>query len=278
MAIYREQIAPNWLALRADALSDCLDYVSGIRPRTADCSSQYTHRPDWYGTATFGDALQLARFGWPEGLARMSGLVAQGIALRQPAPVMEASYDMGGAFPDVALYCAGDPCHMVTIAPEAIQTRPIYRFVINAGMRSPVSEAAAFNRGAAILSYIAKLEAEGARVELVSLRTCENKGKRFSYTFRIKAADENLDMDKAAFVFANASMLRRIGFAMGEMDAEITRWMGASYRSINDEPAQWQTANSVTFGAMMDDTGFETMARAIRSVEQTILFYLPAAA
>lgn len=270
MAIYHETFAPDWRGLRSDTFADLLDYIAANRCPYGEGSSQRFNSTGWFGTSTFSEAMDLARFGWPEGRRKMAGLVAQGSLMQQPAPVMAYDYDIGGAFPDVGLYCAGDPCHMVTATPESTATRPIYRFVINPSLSGGVEPSEVFNRGAAILTCAAKLEAEGARVELVLLRSATKEGKTFSFTFRIKAADENLDVDKAAFILAHAAMLRRISWAVTERTPVVAWWFKDNLIPSDKEPESWKTENSVYFGAMRSGRGFETIAAGIATVEATI--------
>lgn len=265
------------IAYRFDSLSDVLSFVETPAAWSGEAAEYGRHACGLdMGTDTLAQAVALARFGWKEGRDKLSTGMASAAMFKPPAPIATCAYDVAGAFPDVGLYCAGDPACMVSYDPEQAKTRPVLRFVVNLSYLAGVSGEAITNRGAAILSYVDKLESEGMRVELVAVRAARGKGKVFNFTFPLKAADEPLDIDRVAFVIANPAMLRRIGFAVAERDATAYRWFGNhGYGSCDDFPADWSVPHSVYFPALKDDGPFYSAHAAMSAVQDTIRDALP---
>lgn len=268
-----EQISPSWIAYRGDGLSDLLDHIATVPNVSAHQTSDNYGRADFQGTGTMAQALDLARYGWPEGREKMKAGLASAALLQPAAPVPVTSYDIAGAFPDVGLFCAGDPACMVSYDEQDAKARPIYRIIVNISYMAAVEPQTIINRGAAILSFIDKLESEGARVELLAHRSAEKEGKTMSLAFPIKRADEPLDIDRVAFVLANPAMLRRIAWAITERNRTLCSWFGAHrYRSSDAMPKSWVEPHSIYFGALHDhdNATYCTIARAMAAVGQTI--------
>ena len=170
---------------------------------------------DWYGTESFGQAMELARCGWPEGVSiiediaeKIGAVVSQQIV--RPVPV----YSVAGGFPDVARFLAGVPDCMLTFESQEL-TGPgkVIKVIASVGALSSVAPETIQHKGAAICALVDALESTGHRVELILDSSVNGK---YSWQCTIKRADEPLEMDRIAFAFAHPSMLRRLIFSLRE--------------------------------------------------------------
>ncbi len=262
----------NLRTMRAESFSDVLDYIAA-NPRlwsssTAEESGE--HRRAWSGTNSLPEARKLAAHGWKDGADKLHSGMDKAAMLRPAAPVATSNYDVAGAFPDVGLYCSGDPACMLSYDPQDAATKPIYRFVIGIFVSAGVEASTITNRGAAILSYADKLESEGARVEILAAYLTRADNQQFAMSFPIKRADEPLDVERAAFIMAHPSMFRRICFAVLERNKELEPAFSTGYGSSSNEmPAAWAEANSAYFPCLSygADGDYRTMQSAMATVQ-----------
>jgi hypothetical protein len=265
--------SPAWLKLRADSLADVLAYITATKRTWYRSSAEALDYDPDCDTESLQAALDLARNGWKAGTDKLvSGLGAANL-LTHAAPVPFLSYDVAGSLPDVAEFCAGNPACMITYSDDSAKTKPIYRFVISLAFSSLVSGAAIINRGAAILSYVQKLELEGARCEVFALFTAEKNAKRFSVGVTLKRPDEPLELDRLAFALSNPAMLRRILFACYERQLWLENDFSSSYGAPSDAmPDDWQAPQSVYFGKVTGTNAyqFESMENALERVAQIV--------
>lgn len=237
--------------------------------------SRGRERREWQGTATFPEALRLAREGWPEGRSKMvSGLNAAGLIQVQDYG-RGMVFDVAGAFPMVSLAVAGEPANMVQIGDDERRSRPIIRLMVNTSYTSDVTAQQITNRGAAILSWVDKLENEGARCEIVILRSTEvawGDKCRYSGLFTLKRADEPLDIDRAAFVIAHAAMLRRIWFSVMDRHATLDNKhiRNGSFRSSDFMPQAWKMPHTVYFPCLREDRRPETQGASYETTAQAV--------
>ncbi len=189
-----------------------------------DGTSWHIDRENWTGVRTMPDALRLAREGWPEGasaLRRALDALTITPTLRR-APAM--AYDVGGERPDVPLFVAGDPAHMITSAPVEERATRIYSFLIHTGARVVTKTHEIMNRGAALLRWIDALEQAGHRVEITALkrqRDDAGRGQILTGEFPLKKAGEHWEPDRLAFALAHPAAHRRLWFAHMEQTPEI---------------------------------------------------------
>lgn len=210
------------------------------------------------GTASFNEAVTLARFGWRDGLDRLSNAmdVIAGVASTDALPCV--SMDVAGAFPIVPVAVAGDPLNMVYLAPSEDRVKPVIRLAYNTGALADYAAHELTNAGAAFLSVVAGLETNGFRVEVTMCPTSRGHGGKFSKTTArtvIKRAEESLELDKLAFCLLHPSCHRRINFSRIERHPELREGWAASYGSTCDpdveliEPGQAYVAGVRTFKA-----------------------------
>ena len=112
---------------------------------------------NWDLGTGYDKARQLAETGWTEGAVSFATQLA---VLPPNEAEPEYTYDVAGYMPDVALYCAGDPMHMINHGhPQG--RKPIVHLVINAVVASMISANEYRNYGVAITSMIEQIEATG---------------------------------------------------------------------------------------------------------------------
>jgi len=229
------------------------------------------------GTATFAEAVDLARRGWPEGLKSLRTAIDASTIFLPSASLRTASLDVGGAFPLVPVAVAGDPACMVTIGEELRATQRIYRFVVNFACLAHVTPAQILNRGAALLAWVDALEAAGARVEIIALRSSKTPAQSKDFTnhtvaFTAKRPDEHLDMDRLAFVLMHRSMMRRFAFACQDraegMAYTVKTGRGTSHNWLHPD---LHCPHSVYFPCLADNASdYDTPESAERVTQQII--------
>jgi len=200
-------------------------------------SSRQTDDYHFYNTNNFKEAMDLAKFGWKDSFK----MVELSKNLNELIPVSQFKesfiYDVSGSYPDVGKYLTGEPENMVQFITEEDEKK--ISLIINASISWQIDQKIQFNKGAAIVSLISKLEDLGYRVQ-VTLLYC-NKGShenmRHDIKVIIKEYHEQIDIDRFSFIFCNVAFNRRIRFSVNEC-LEIAKSMGyykgSSYGLVSD--------------------------------------------
>lgn len=218
---------------RFTGLDEILSVAS--RPTSAWTSARVSRALDpTLGTATWDEALRLARYGWAEGcgyLVRETGAYAHQFA----SPAKGWQYDYAGAFPDVPRFLGGDLDCMIGDYPESLRFQQIVRMVVSPITHIDVTNVAIKNWGAALVSWIDELERAGQRVEVTWLScSCPywvypaeqlqgQGGPTVAISFCLKEADQPVDLDRLAFWIMHPAAQRRIQFAIKEQ-MDIEKW------------------------------------------------------
>lgn len=183
-----------------------------------------THSHGWFGTQSYEDAIDLARKGWAEGLARMDKEIHM---VEDMIPTMTHTYEIamsrvGPGVIDINRYINGHPEPWIIQEEDHIISSEgnIVRININSGLVWSVNPDELFNKGAKVCSLIKVIEAMGKRVELVISHYCTGYVRSKSDTLLIqtlvKASQDPLDIDRVAFFSAHTSFVRRILFSVME--------------------------------------------------------------
>ena len=186
------------------------------------CSSLRTDSAAFHGTPDWPTALDLARFGWPEGRA----LLRKASAAMPKAAIQERvlQWDVAGAYPDVARAVAGAPDCMMNDQPMEARPTQAVRVVVSIATPWTTDLAEFVNRGAAILSAVEAAEAGGLRVEVVAEETSTHQGSGFSASILLKSAGHCADRDTLAFFLIHPSALRRVFFALLETEPRLAHF------------------------------------------------------
>lgn len=204
-------------------LSELAQYLDRT-PRTwrSENSRSHAAAADWDLKAGYDQAWALARNGWIEGAQKAQE------ALKRLPPVTAAPserYDFYGHRPHVARFCAGAPDNMVRHA-KAPHTGmgSVLTLVVPVNATADVNAKYMANFGLALAQYVNQLEADGVRVELIGAIVSTVSGWRVSHCWRIKYADQPLDLAVLAFAVGHPAMFRRLGFALRERSAAPQDW------------------------------------------------------
>jgi hypothetical protein len=179
-------------------------------------------RHDWDLGVGYDGAKQLVRTGWSEGAKDLSDK----LEAHMPARDKETSwrYDVAGELPDIGRFLAGDPSCMKRHGhPKG--HRPVISLAVNIAVNASVSATSMANYGAAMVAVIDKLEHSGRRVDLSVIMVAVQGTRRNVIGWRVKKAEDPLDLAAVAFAIAHPAALRRIGFAMYEHSDSPT-WVG----------------------------------------------------
>jgi hypothetical protein len=185
--------------------------------------TESSYRTAFTGTATFGEAVQLAEGGWTEGLARIAALSSV-IYTQVNDRVLrdELAYDVVGDAWDMGRVLTGEPeCAMRWEQAEVpiTATGKVVRIVVNASASWEVSADVLFTRGAAICALVDALESAGRRCE-VTVATATTGGSDNTHHMEmrvlVKHAADALQPEALAFALCHASMLRRLVFSIKE--------------------------------------------------------------
>lgn len=243
-----------------------LDYSAG--PSDAQKRTSRDRLTRGYNvTASYEDAMRLAREGWAEGrdqvaaLARtLSGIVASKIT-RQTC-----TWDVTGDVVDIGRFCEGCPENMIRF--EDTEEKGAGKLLTLGASFSAASNIPAgeiIRRGAVLCALADTLESVGHRVEIIITHTVRDSGSdRHGTTITIKRHGDPVDVDRLAFLLCHPDMLRRIHFSAEEREpAEIRHrfgFAGGFYGFPDDTPV-----GDIYFPAMKSARlgEFGTEARAL---------------
>jgi len=198
-------------------------------------ASRVEGKKEWTGVYDYDEAYRLAKFGWDDGLKRLSKQVKAARALIAPVTKRIRKYDVAGHFPNPARAAAGEPFAMVHAGREFKQ-KPIVKIAVNFGYNAGVESERIMKWGAALCSYVDALEQNGFSVEISNNSQTRDSGGSHSlmFEFLLKSAGNKLSMASMVFWIAHPAALRRVEFsAMERLDIE--RYYGDGYgKAVND--------------------------------------------
>lgn len=191
---------------------------------------------DWDFCAGNTGAEELARNGWSEGAKDLSDRLA--VHMPERDHVDSWRYDVAGELPDIGRYLAGDPVHMKRHGhPKG--HKPIISIFINNWIVCFTKAHQMANYGAAMCAMIDQLENSGRRVEVIAGTIAQSfaLGKiMMSATWRVKAAEDPLDLGALAFAVAHPAASRRFGWRLWERtEAPTDTGYGQGMGRVADE-------------------------------------------
>jgi hypothetical protein len=199
------------------------------------------NRPSaWSGWDVSKTALDFALYGWPEGRERMRRFTDKlDLAeIYQQCTKFAKSYDVGGMMPDVPLYSAGEPAHMIDLGSQQVASHPIIRIQVNIDSPGFISNETMMNQAIAVCSLCDMLEVQGYQCEIrLANATFASGGSKPSltmYTVPFKSAGEPLDRDLAVFALGHSSVLREFLFHLYTTDLDVGRRFGHTMGSPTD--------------------------------------------
>lgn len=211
MIISRES---NREVLFADGgLSEAVQFIQ-TTDRLWDYGSSKTNEPSrrWDLGVGYAGALELARDGWQEAMREFS------VALKA-IPALESvashGYDVAGDVPDIPRYLAGDMRNMRSRR-KAHGREPAVHLVCSNGYSGSVSADEMKMAGLALAFIVDALENSGRRVQLDVVLTARLPGGEGVVGWRVKRAEDSMDLGNLAFSLAHPAASRRLEFAMLE--------------------------------------------------------------
>jgi len=241
--------------LHFDSLAELVSFIPDTAPQSVrDDARRYwsAKDPTFYGTTTtMAEALKLARDGWQEGAARALPLLER-VKIARPTKRSLSRYDVAGAVPSVSRYLSGNPLAMKTRQTSPTNQTPIITLISSTAAQWVVDPETFEALAVAAAALVDRLEDAGFRVEVIAGRresssqegvtqaTGENNtlGHRSEMFFRVKAAQDSLDLARLVYGVGHPAVHRRILFAIGEMHGDYKRSLGEvqGYNVALDKP------------------------------------------
>jgi hypothetical protein len=232
-------------------------------------------RNPWTGTATFQEALSLARDGWAEGDAIVntlsSAMVERVTSLIEKDHIV---YDVEGMGIDIAAYLKGEPECWMRQEKEwgsgegTRHIKLVYNITVSGGVGTDIILA----RGAAVAALIQCLEYSGTRVELWVNSTNGVNDERnpdpWECNILVKASDQDLDMSRVTFALAHPGMFRRLIFAVMEGHEKLMGIAGMGYGRVSSTTKD--KGDIYIDGAHLYDTRWTDTASSEKWVEEML--------
>lgn len=244
-----------------ESLADALDAANGEASKNWGdyrSSRKKEKSGDFYATKDWPECKKLIASGWSEGrekvAAQLGEIFASGAAALAAGEAV--AHEVGGAYPDVPLYVAGEVCHMVSEG-EQLGERPIIKLIVSVSASCSVAANRVMNRGAAITALVDQIESAGNSCEIYATWPTESfNGKAFNAPFvRVKAAGEVVSIDDIAFSLGHASMLRRLFFGLIEIDPATDGWgFQSGYGLPRDIPAAALPTDAIYLRGMNNES------------------------
>lgn len=247
----------DYHVLHGDSLLDVVQFLNSTPRKWRDDQARSRPGIGWTLGASWEDSVRMAREGWQEGLTNLVG--ALDVLMPPNDKETETRYDVAGYFPDVARYVAGDPAHMISRG-RTHGHPPVVNIVISATASGGVSDEHYANFGAAMTNVIDRIEAGGRRVELHivfpnALRS-SIASIRCLAGWRVKAAEDHVDLAAIAFSIAHPAAYRRFGFGLWE-HTEQRFYPGRGYGSCPDFVARDAEVMGLENAVIVNATGYE---------------------
>ena len=214
-----EKNGNTWTA-QAESMQELIDFTNGV------CAKKHsrTNTLDFAGTSNWEEAHKLITEGWRDGMDQISKMSENiGTVVGMYIKKLETEYEVSGEFVDVGRFCAGEPECMVSFREDLIRGpgSRIVKISVNIGMSSEVDKKYAFHRGAAVVALCDALEQAGMVAEVWAVEAVNGHlDQKSILSVPIKKAGERIELDRMAYVFAHASMLRRHIFAWQDGQCE----------------------------------------------------------
>ena len=185
-----------------------------VWPEDASVSERASER--WDLSLGYAGALDMAANGWLEGAQRAQRELRT-FTPANPAPAMVT--DFYGHMPHVPRYCAGAPDCMIRHAnpPRFGEGKVLTLYVpLSANCYTDARHMA--NYGLGVAQYVNQLEAEGTRCEVWAVFSSYRLGAdwRATESFKVKSAEQPLDLAVMSFAIGHPAAFRRLSFAANE--------------------------------------------------------------
>jgi hypothetical protein len=254
-----------------ESISDIPEYLNN-NPSLHDGSGRGgAGRTDWDGGLGFDGAMNMAADGgyWEEGAAMMMEATSEAIELKREGAAPEFEWGVTGARLDVDEYLSGSPECWEYV--EEDNTAPVISIGVQLYTPGGNPMSTYVNRGAALLSVIDDLEAQGVRVELWGcVSGIHRRGRDVAIDMRVclKRAEEAWSPSSIAFGLCHPAMSRRLGFSVVEGFANMKRYCatGHSLDFDNDRPIDSEFDVWFGYRSMLSTCKYDSVKRALGAV------------
>jgi hypothetical protein len=219
------------------SLSAMVKYIEGLPERDRNGRGWLRGDERWSGTDCMGDAIEIARKGWADGVE-----LAQEIhetLTGQHAKERRRKHTVAGGSVNVGRMLAGNPAHM--IARPKREGKKVVTFFVECFMSAGIDAQNAIIRAALIGAIADVLEMNGYSCEIVSISTAvtvRRNDPAYQVATTLKAAGETLNLDDVVFALGHPAYFRRLVFGcVGSDDALRDEWrtMGLPSRAFDAE-------------------------------------------
>lgn len=197
--------------------------LSALSDGTRGSSHEHESGRGWRDTATFEDAVKLARNGWPQGAERLADLTArlEGRLQNRAAVKLPGYSVVGPGVLDMGRYLMGHPePYMVWVDSDETQDiNPdrVLRILCNGTANGGAGSEVIWNRGAAAAVIADLAESQGVRVEIELVFANQSwNGSHSKFYVPLKRAQDHVPAELLAFALAHPSSLRRLMFGVWE--------------------------------------------------------------
>lgn len=217
----------DFARLQFKSLASAAKYCEDHKSITGSSSTNNTPSQRWDLKTGYDGALSIMHTGghWPEGAKSMKKAMVKQAPLVAVANVPQLGRTVAGGAVCVGAYLTGNPNAMYRRQPHKAIQKPILKVGVNIVASSATNASQLVNLGAAWLSVVKELEAQGYRCQLeafwlggtASLNSAPTRKKGWiDFSIQLKAPDQAFNPVALAFMIAHPAAFRRIGFKLAE--------------------------------------------------------------
>jgi hypothetical protein len=173
--------------------------------------------PDWYGSNSMEETLNLAEEGWKKGIEKASRLQNR-IRANNPIMLKRKSFSIAGATPDVPRAISGDPENMRVPDVSKASRRVVITLFSDMSAHCGHNGVEFINRAAVLAAIVDEVEAAGYACDVITFANSQsgwdgNKGFNFCSCIQVKNSNQPVDISRLAFGLGHTSLFRRMVFA-----------------------------------------------------------------
>jgi hypothetical protein len=249
-----------------EGLFDMLDHI-GNPDELKRGHSQGTGQGDWYGTPTFGGAIDLAREGWEAGTAQITARMRE-IERAEVEMGIKYDWDVVGESFDVGKMLSGEP--ECWLQPEPDVARKLIRIYVNVCCSAGISPAEINNRGAAVVALVDVLQKDPSNIVELHVGSVSSDFRPYNRQEQVVMFGASpLPLNAISIALAHTAFFRRLIFAV------IDRNNGGDYSGggrVEELSAKEQEEYSLYLpGSFYDQKRkFDTPESSARWVEEQV--------
>lgn len=260
---------------------DFMDQVLIPHPASLYSISIDTSMPEWHGSKSMEEAVELAKYGWKDGLTAYKNIIKDfKISFDDIIPRQDYAEELQpsteGEIFNPEKYFEGDPEDMLkfTLTKSTTLTtgRKLQRLIINSCVSCFIETQTFFYTGVIYQELIKALEMAGFATEVwvrASMTASYPAKLTFSGECCIKSFQEVVDIDKLIFFTAHPSILRRFIFSLMEQTPEeIQKYLGINYGQVteynNDLVSNFGDDGTIFLPSLTDNLSKEQILENVR--------------